>query len=160
MSPQLSCGDTWQIWTWPRESHLCFCKIEIFHNGWINEHNISNPHPWAAHPPWVCSLLENVAGIITDPSPPIGAVAAPPHFSPGTDHHIDNSSTCGRPHFSLGPWPPAIMYNNNGLFAQRISAHNSRVFYWPYAFHITMDHTLRPTEDRQQQWTTAVVKTN
>ena len=33
VSPQLSCGDTWQIWTWFKLNNVYFCKIKIFSNG-------------------------------------------------------------------------------------------------------------------------------
>ena len=45
VSPQLSCGDTCQIWMWFRESNRCFCKIENFAYGEISERSFSNPHP-------------------------------------------------------------------------------------------------------------------
>ena len=45
VSPQLSCGDTCQIWKWFKESNRYFCKIENFANGEINERSFSNPHP-------------------------------------------------------------------------------------------------------------------
>ena len=45
MSPQLSCGDTWKIWTWLKLSNLYFCKIKISRNGEINKRGFSNPHP-------------------------------------------------------------------------------------------------------------------
>ena len=45
VSPQLSCGDTWQIWTWLKVSNLYFCKIKISRNGEINERSFRNPHP-------------------------------------------------------------------------------------------------------------------
>ena len=45
VSPQLSCGDTCQIWMWFRESSRCFCKIENFAYGEISERSFSNPHP-------------------------------------------------------------------------------------------------------------------
>ena len=50
--PQLSCGDTCQIWTWFEESNMYFCHIENFAYGEINERSFSNPHPRAAseHP--------------------------------------------------------------------------------------------------------------
>ena len=48
VSPQLSCGDTWQIWTWLKVSNLYFCKIKISRDGEINERSLSNPHPWLA----------------------------------------------------------------------------------------------------------------
>ena len=43
--PQLSCGDTCQIWMWFKESKRYFCKIENFAYGEINEQSFSNPHP-------------------------------------------------------------------------------------------------------------------
>ena len=46
VSPQLSCGDTCQIWMWFNESKRYFCKIENFAYGEINKHSFSNPHPW------------------------------------------------------------------------------------------------------------------
>ena len=45
MSPQLSCGDTWNIWPWLTGSSLCIRKIQIFCNGEINERIFSNPTP-------------------------------------------------------------------------------------------------------------------
>ena len=45
VSPQLSCGDTCQIWMWFEESNMYFCKIENFGYGEINERSFSNPHP-------------------------------------------------------------------------------------------------------------------
>ena len=46
VSPQLSCGDTCQIWMWFKESKRCFCKFENFAYGEIDERSLSNPHPW------------------------------------------------------------------------------------------------------------------
>ena len=43
--PQLSCGDTCQIWMWFRESNRYFCNIEYFAYGEISERSFSNPHP-------------------------------------------------------------------------------------------------------------------
>ena len=43
--PQLSCGDTCQIWMWFRESNRYICKIENFAYGEISERSFSNPHP-------------------------------------------------------------------------------------------------------------------
>ena len=43
--PQLSCGDTYQIWIWFKEYNRCLCKIENFTYGEINERSFSNPHP-------------------------------------------------------------------------------------------------------------------
>ena len=45
VSPQLTCGDTWQIWMWFRKSSSYFFKIENFSYGEINERSFSNPHP-------------------------------------------------------------------------------------------------------------------
>ena len=45
VSPQLSCGDTCQIWMWFRESNRYFCKIENFAYREISERSFSNPHP-------------------------------------------------------------------------------------------------------------------
>ena len=44
--PQLSCGDTCQIWMWFKESDRYFCKNENFAYGEINEKSFGNPHPW------------------------------------------------------------------------------------------------------------------
>ena len=46
VSPQLSCGDSCQIWMWLKESNSHFCRIENFGYGEINERSFSNPHPW------------------------------------------------------------------------------------------------------------------
>ena len=43
VSPQLSCGDTCQIWTFFKESILYFYKIENFADGEINERNFDDP---------------------------------------------------------------------------------------------------------------------
>ena len=48
VSPQLSCGDTCQIWMWFEESKLHFCHMENFAYGEINEQSFSNPHPSTA----------------------------------------------------------------------------------------------------------------
>ena len=45
VSPQLSCGDTCQIWMWFREFNRYFCKIENFAYGEISERSFSNPTP-------------------------------------------------------------------------------------------------------------------
>ena len=45
VSPQLSCGDTCQIWMWSKESNRYFCKIENFAYGEISERSFSNPTP-------------------------------------------------------------------------------------------------------------------
>ena len=47
VSPQLSCGDTCQIWLWFRESSRYFCRIENCAYGEISERSFSNPHPWS-----------------------------------------------------------------------------------------------------------------
>ena len=44
VSPQLSCGDTCQIWMWLKESNRYFCKIKNFAYGEISERSFSNPH--------------------------------------------------------------------------------------------------------------------
>ena len=43
--PQLSCGDTCQIWMWFKEFNGYFCEIENFAYGEIDERSFSNPHP-------------------------------------------------------------------------------------------------------------------
>ena len=40
--PQLSCGDTCQIWIWSRECNKYFCEIENFAYGEIDERSLSN----------------------------------------------------------------------------------------------------------------------
>ena len=45
VSPQLSCGDTWLIWMWSKESNRFFRKIENFANREIYERSFSNPRP-------------------------------------------------------------------------------------------------------------------
>ena len=45
VSPQLSCGDTCQMWMWFKESNRYFCKIKNLGSEEINERNFSNPHP-------------------------------------------------------------------------------------------------------------------
>ena len=47
VSPQLSCGDTCQIWMWLKGSNRYFCKIENFAQGEISRQSFSNPHTWA-----------------------------------------------------------------------------------------------------------------
>ena len=47
VSPQLSCGDTCQIWMWFKKSNMYFCEIENFAYRDINERSFSNPHPWS-----------------------------------------------------------------------------------------------------------------
>ena len=46
VSPQLSCGDTCQIWMWSKESNRFFRKIVNCAYGEINERSFSNPRPW------------------------------------------------------------------------------------------------------------------
>ena len=49
VSPQLSCGDTRQIWMWCKESNRYICKFENFAYGEIIESSFSDPHPrWAS----------------------------------------------------------------------------------------------------------------
>ena len=48
VSPQLSCGDTCQIWMWFEQNDIHFCKIENFAYWKVNERSFSNPHPMAA----------------------------------------------------------------------------------------------------------------
>ena len=55
MAPQLSCGETYEIWIWIKWLSRCICKIESCAYGKINELIFSNPHPW--------SLLCYCAGI-------------------------------------------------------------------------------------------------
>ena len=45
VSPQLSCGDSCQLWMWFWESNRYFCKIENFAYGEISERSFSNSHP-------------------------------------------------------------------------------------------------------------------
>ena len=45
VSPQLSCGETWQILMWFQESNRYVRKIGIFAYGEINERSFSNTHP-------------------------------------------------------------------------------------------------------------------
>ena len=46
VSPQLSCGDSCQIWMRFKECNRYFCVIENFAYGEIDERSFSNPHPW------------------------------------------------------------------------------------------------------------------
>ena len=48
VSPQLSCGDTCQIWMRLKWSNRYFGKVENSAYGEINERSFSNPHPWSA----------------------------------------------------------------------------------------------------------------
>ena len=45
VSPQHSCGDNCQIWTWCKESNRYFCKIKNFAYGEINARSFGNPQP-------------------------------------------------------------------------------------------------------------------
>ena len=58
VSPQLSCGDTCQIWMWFVESNMYFCEIENFAYGEINERSFSNSHPWFGCFITLCKLSE------------------------------------------------------------------------------------------------------
>ena len=49
VSPQLGCGDTFQIWMWFEEHDMYFCHIENFAYGEIDERSFGNPHPRNAH---------------------------------------------------------------------------------------------------------------
>ena len=49
VSPQLSCRDIWQIWTWLKVYKLYFGLIKISRNGEINERSFSNPHSRTTH---------------------------------------------------------------------------------------------------------------
>ena len=42
VSPQLTSGDTWQIWMWLKEFNRYFCKIKHFAYGEINEQSFSD----------------------------------------------------------------------------------------------------------------------
>ena len=56
VSPQLSCGDTCQIWMWFEKSNMYLCRIENFAYGEINERSFSNPHPWSGTQSVSCDL--------------------------------------------------------------------------------------------------------
>ena len=45
ISPQLSCGDTCQIWMWFKESNSYFCKVENFAYWEINERALVTTTP-------------------------------------------------------------------------------------------------------------------
>ena len=45
VTPQLSCGDTCQIWMRFKERNKYFCEIDNFAYGEIDERSFSNPHP-------------------------------------------------------------------------------------------------------------------
>ena len=76
VSPQLSCGDTWQIWMWFKESNRYFCKIENFAYGKISERSFSNnPHPR--------SHLSVVASVPGEGTPSmLGDTYVPPFWPP------------------------------------------------------------------------------
>ena len=44
--PQLSCGETYEIWIWIKWLSRCICKIKSCAYRKINELIFSNPHPW------------------------------------------------------------------------------------------------------------------
>ena len=50
--PQLSCGDTCQIWMWCKWSNRYFDRIENFAYGEINERSFCNPHPRSTEWSW------------------------------------------------------------------------------------------------------------
>ena len=59
VSPQLSCGDTCQIWMGFNKSNSNFCKIEKFAYVEINERSFSNPTPSSAsHSTTVTYVIE------------------------------------------------------------------------------------------------------
>ena len=60
VSPQLSCGDTCQIWMWFEESNMYFCEIENFAYGKINERSFSNPHPSTVCVTWISNHIPHV----------------------------------------------------------------------------------------------------
>ena len=45
VSPQLSCGDTWQIWMWLKYLTYTFAKPKFPCNGEIDIRRFNNPHP-------------------------------------------------------------------------------------------------------------------
>ena len=45
LSPQLSCGDTWQIWMCFQRYKPYFCVNTLFHNGKFSERSFCNPAP-------------------------------------------------------------------------------------------------------------------
>ena len=47
--PQLSCGDTCQIWMWFKYFKRYFCEIKNFAYGEIDERSFSNPQPWSVN---------------------------------------------------------------------------------------------------------------
>ena len=47
VSPQLSCGDSCQIWMWFKGSNSYIYKVENFAYREINKRSFSNPHPRA-----------------------------------------------------------------------------------------------------------------
>ena len=60
VSLQLSCRDTWQIWTWLEVSNLYFCWINISRNEEIHEWSFCNPQPW-----WVVLLVGRIYVLLT-----------------------------------------------------------------------------------------------
>ena len=56
--PQLSCGDTCQIWMWFRECNRYFYEIENFADGEIGEQSFSSPHIWYSILPTLRVLIE------------------------------------------------------------------------------------------------------
>ena len=60
--PQLSCGDTCQIWMWCKQSNRYFDRIKSFAYGEINERSFSNPHLrycWCGVPCIQCLYLSS-----------------------------------------------------------------------------------------------------
>ena len=62
MSPQLSCGNTCQIWAWYPITNMYFGDVEKIGKLRNGGNRLSNPHPWSvspygiARPQWVNSL--------------------------------------------------------------------------------------------------------
>ena len=45
LSPQLSCGDTWQIWRWFKGYYVYFYKVKIYQTENYTKRSFSNPKP-------------------------------------------------------------------------------------------------------------------
>ena len=57
VSPQLSYGDTCQIWTWFDEFDIYFCNTINFYNEEIYERSFSNPHKGCSLIIWLFPLM-------------------------------------------------------------------------------------------------------
>ena len=62
VSPQLSCGDTCQMWMSFKESNMYFCKIKNLAHWEINKRSFSNPHPRSIS--LFCHLATMTLGVI------------------------------------------------------------------------------------------------